>query len=538
MKKFFSLLLVLSMLLCSSAMAALEDINANTELPLVEERVTLTVATLQDADMANWEDTWFWKWASEAMNIDFEVIQIPNEDRSTKLNLMFAADELPDIFYNCNLTTSEIAKYGAGEAQLLPLNDLIEQYAPNIKNFYEVEPEVAAATYYLDGNIYMLPAYKGYSVTEYYSSTRAWINQKWLNNLGLENPTTLEEFYNVLTAFKTQDANGNGDANDEYPLSDTNAKITRLMLNQMGVMTSGTSTLTAAIKDGKALIPANDHDFYLEFLTTMNKFYTEGLIHPDMYTMTTTQQKADVANDIIGAHVASAPHSLNADTYEEWTTILPMATDAEGNTLWVGPNDYVHGQFAISYKCENLEAAIKFADWHFTQIGSVYTWFGPEAGSEDLMGIANGWVYDESIGNLVYEGFDTGLQYTKAYTPGVANGVGVRANNEALQLLYGYDVSKLVGAAKYWRELHDVYLKDSYSAFYPVVYFDEATSERINAITTPLSDYVTVMEAKFVTGEEPLENFDAYYEQLQTLNLGELEGYYLAAYDNYLANLK
>ena len=46
---------------------------------------------------------------------------------------------------------------------------------------------------------------------------RIWMNMKWLENLDLEVPTTSEELKDVLTAFATQDPNGNG-VKDEIPV--------------------------------------------------------------------------------------------------------------------------------------------------------------------------------------------------------------------------------------------------------------------------------------------------------------------------------
>ena len=49
--------------------------------------------------------------------------------------------------------------------------------------------------------------------------TKFWINQTWLDNLGLKAPATLDELYDVLVAFRDQDADGNGDPSDEIPLA-------------------------------------------------------------------------------------------------------------------------------------------------------------------------------------------------------------------------------------------------------------------------------------------------------------------------------
>ena len=68
-----------------------------------------------------------------------------------------------------------------------------------------------------DGNIYSLPNIDGSLHVQY--NMKLWINTQWLDNLGLDMPTTTEEFYEVMKAFKEKDANGNGDPNDEIPLS-------------------------------------------------------------------------------------------------------------------------------------------------------------------------------------------------------------------------------------------------------------------------------------------------------------------------------
>ncbi len=82
-----------------------------------------------------------------------------------------------------------------------------------------------------DGNIYALP-----QVNECYHcmyQQRMWIYKPWLDKLGLKMPTTTDEFYEVLKAFKTKDPNGNGKA-DEIPLSGSiQASSSHLFTTQM-----------------------------------------------------------------------------------------------------------------------------------------------------------------------------------------------------------------------------------------------------------------------------------------------------------------
>lgn len=66
-----------------------------------------------------------------------------------------------------------------------------------------------------DGHIYGLPRLR-VDMTD--RLTRSFVNKVWLENLGLEVPTTIDEYYEFSQHFKNQDANGNGDTNDEIPL--------------------------------------------------------------------------------------------------------------------------------------------------------------------------------------------------------------------------------------------------------------------------------------------------------------------------------
>ena len=66
-----------------------------------------------------------------------------------------------------------------------------------------------------DGKIYGLPKYQRFWPA---TASRQFINQQWLDQLGLSMPTTWDELYEVLVAFKEKDANGNGDPNDEIPM--------------------------------------------------------------------------------------------------------------------------------------------------------------------------------------------------------------------------------------------------------------------------------------------------------------------------------
>ncbi|MGI6689657.1 MAG: extracellular solute-binding protein [Christensenellales bacterium] len=543
MKRYLSIALLICMLVTPIVIAEPSDVAwAPETMPFFDDPHTLSLVTMRNIlSTVPSEEKWFYKWASGAMGLNFEITEVEYTERNEKLNLIFASDDLPDVFYNCDLTANEIALYGAKEQQLIPLNDLIDQYAPNIKAFMEAEPEIAATFYYTDGNIYSLPSFIGYNSYENYTTTRAWINQTWLKNLGLENPTTLDEFYEVLKAFKEKDANGNGDPNDEIPLGENIQNLTLLMLNLMGVMTRSGSTLDPAICKGKAIIPANEKDLYKNFLSIMSKYYAEGLIDQDVFTLTGTQQQANATANIIGLHMQGAPYSLPIADYNDWTTIRPMTSEYNDTLLWPESNPLQIGKFSITHKCEDPEAAIRFADWHFTQQGSLYSFFGPAEGSEDTLGMVGGWYYKDDTESVDFR-YSDGIEKQVDYVAWIGNGshthVGISMNYTALETLLGHKITNQAFAGPaYWRNLMNEYVVPYYSACYPPLYFTLDTSARQIELQTPLNDYITIMEAKFISGEIGIDQFDSYYEELQKMGLGEFASYYESAYAEYLSRM-
>ena len=126
------------------------------------------------------------------------------------MNLLLAAGDMPDIVGG-HLIQQPVNQYGP-EGAFVPLNDLVDEHAPNIKAFWDEQPGPARRrSRPIDGNYYYIP----YLPDGKYG--RAWfIRQDWLDALGLEQPQNVDELYDVLVAFRDQDPNGNG-VKDEIP---------------------------------------------------------------------------------------------------------------------------------------------------------------------------------------------------------------------------------------------------------------------------------------------------------------------------------
>ena len=254
--------------------------------PLTEEKVTFSLLSVHNPEVTDYDDNRFTEWLEEKTNVHIEWQLVSEEEAATELNLILASGDIPEIIFGI-VTPSQEAHYGA-QGLFLPLNDLIEEHAPRLKRIFEVYPAAKAALTAPDGNIYSMPFLEDcYHCT---MSQKLWIYQPWLDTLGLEMPTTTDEFEQVLLAFKEQDPNGNGQA-DEIPLSTTMSeegwqnRLDLFFMNSFiynpGQENPGGPWLI--LRDGR-VTPVYNTPEWKEGLKYLQRLYSQGLIDPQSFT--------------------------------------------------------------------------------------------------------------------------------------------------------------------------------------------------------------------------------------------------------------
>ncbi len=277
--------------------------------PIVKEAVKLQFTAIQHAWSRNWGDMPMFQNYQEKTGIEIEWNMIPQSDQQEKVNIILASADYPDAMFAPGLVgrVTDAAMEGA----IVPLNDLIDQWAPNIRKLFVDHPLVEQVCTLPDGNIYGFMAYDNHS-THQLTNQQMYINEKWLDRLGLEMPTTIDEFYDVLKAFKEQDANGNGDPNDEMPLAfwtGAGGEISQwiTLFGPWGVVD------TQMIENGTVFWGFLD-DGYREGLKYWRKLYRDGLLEMESISQTMNQMKAKSMNSdgvpVLGCSYALAPQFI------------------------------------------------------------------------------------------------------------------------------------------------------------------------------------------------------------------------------------
>lgn len=555
--------LFLALLLTLSAVGALAELDFHdySQFPLCEDgSVTIKVVTIRsDADGIDADKMWFWNWIEYATGVHFEVEQILGSVRDEKLSLLFASGELPDLIYGLGLSTSELVRYGQSEGLLMPLNEYITpEIMPNACAWFEEYPQALAFSTAPDGNVYTLPWLYDMD-TLVGESTRTFMNEVWAKELGYDEvPKTLDKFVEMLYAMKA-------DRPDSIPLGGGMEAFNPMfyLMNAYGYLSQAYGFGEGiAIRDGKAVLPIGDATFK-EVLKLMNQFYKDGIIAEDFFTLDNTKLSAYMADGRLGVY-PWVPYTVNSDPafWSDWCSVEPLTSELNDKQQWLKYNTISIGQWAVSKKSEHGELLARLADFYFSDIGTIYPWYGPMNGTDDCLGMTEGWRIDPETNSRDWPDVDAGkyasdVQYMMQAGCGVGGG-GIGNHSHALGLSdipRGYDRDNIMrwlyGAPieekRVWN-LEDPDDAMRYSmlqhispyeveGFPTIVYYDEDTTYAMNDLKVVIDTYAKAEVAKFIVGERDIEEFDAFVGELEAIGLREYEGYYQAAYESYLSSL-
>lgn len=517
------------------AQGAIERIPKDL-FPLTQEPATLKVFTSGNPIVEDLATNAFTKWYEEktGVKIDFTVAAGAVDDVTQALNLLLASGDYPDVILIPNgvVTTSQLAFYGQ-QGIFLPLNDLIEKVGVETKRIFDIYPQAKTVSTAPDGNIYALP-----TVNQCYHCSLAakmWIYKPWLDKLGLEMPTTTEEFKAVLEAFKTQDPNGNGKA-DEIPLAASPNQWNGNLDVFLGSAFITNPQSHLVLSDGAVDVTYTKPEFR-EALRYIHSLYQEGLIAPASLT-----QDRDGLNLMLNTEevtVGAVPQGWMqelADTvnqegsrFFDYVTVPPLAGPEGHREMSYAGYQATPGTCIITSAAKDPELALRWCD---------------AQGNEEVLLHANYGVQDEDWrwakpGEIGINGKPAWYVRLTPLTAGGQNiiwssGTGVKYNTNDFRLAEAVDPqtpspeSFLYAQSKkiepYAQPIEEVV---------PPLYFSAEQSQELADLEATVDRYVDESIARFINGDLAIENDDAwqnFLSQLEQMGLPRVLEIYQAAY--------
>jgi putative aldouronate transport system substrate-binding protein len=486
-------------------------------MPIVRRSVELTVLTMRWGDMGDsfTKNQWLID-LEKRTNVKIKWQVVSSSDWNEQKSILLAGGKLPDIIMgNQTFNDSDIIN---NMEFFLPLDDLIDQYMPNYKRAMEQVPALRNISTFPDGKIYSLsknlPARPK-------SRNQPIINKKWLDNAGLPVPGTIAELTEALRAFKTKDVNGNGDPNDEYPISFV-GNVHVDMLNPFGITDTNASYMT--VKDGKPFFYPTSPE-YRDAIRWVRGLWVEGLIDPESFTQDYNMlmgKQQNAAAPLVGMAFEWTHDAVFGKWSDQYIAIPPIA--GPGGARYAGGNpdgvfSIMRNEALITSFCKYPEVAARWLDEFYTSEASIQNFWGaigtvitknadgtyelnnPPGGTS-----ADAWYWDQSLRDFgpkfVEPGFDERILLSKT------SGDGLKMETSRIA--------------------------DAYVMYpYPDVIYTTQENDELSTLTTDIINYVLQSQAKWVTQGNIDADWPAYVRQLELMGLNRFIEIRVDAYNRF-----
>lgn len=491
--------------------------------PIVDQQIELTIMAPRRPQVTKpYNEMAIIREITEETNILVNWDLTSDEDWTTRVSLAFASGDYPDAFYGRGAII-DVPRYGMQEKVLPPLNDLIEEFAPNLNKIFQEYPSHKAEVTYPDGNIYAMPQGEiddGLKILQH-----GMIRVDWLDRLGLDVPTTTEELRSVLRAIRDGDANGDGDPDNEIPLS---FLFTHAVMGEypiygfFGVVSGGGWGWTSL--EGGEVVFAPTLDGFKDAIRYMHELYAEGLIDPESFTHDRSVFLAKIRNTGVGYQFGWSPYLITTDRDPTGIveTIPPMRAYDDVDPVW--PSNHVAARpnagLILTTANEYPEATVRWGDWWYEPMNSIRAQKG-----YDIVRVAA----DGSISFAPPEDTPAGLTFGEwelLDTPGV----------NSLHFLTAGMINSFPRAPdfQFKYELQEKNYREYAGPAWPNPIFSEEENEVMQLYDTDINSFVDNRVAEWIVNGTMDDTFEGFMQEVRRLGLDEWLAARNAAYQRFV----
>lgn len=533
MKKTVAVLLSLLMVIGIAGMAQAQE---HKYYGGYDDVIDASVVVYQRGNQGPAENIWWWDFCEAYFGIKFEVTQVTSA--SDFKSVAFASGDMPDVFYQMFMASSQVVEQGEVNGNLIALDEYITpEIMPNLSRIYEKYPEYKTLITAGDGHIYSLGSFNNSNAPWMYF----YINQRWLDDAKLPVPKTLDEFTEVMAAFKARPVTNEGDI--IVPLTGDLNNQSRYLALAFGWTTHAAGYLTSiALKGDEPLFIYADEERFPDFMRLIRDYVAAGYFSSDAFNdqYAGEQSKAQKANDLTGFD----QNLNNAIDPKEWTAAIPLTSKYNPQPQTPRTVNAVNCQsFNISKTCapEKVERLMKWVDWLYNYDNYLMAHWGPSPEEKE-------WHLGLKSGYLAEKNEETGLY---AYTAeevkdGTFTSWGDYCNQRIQGIIGGYlglsydmfgEGTRVVNPQVWNNKVDENILPYLVEPYPDIRFFDADTNARITELATDINAYVNETYVKFVSGEMEIndENLATYFKTLKDLGYEEYVKYFVDYYAAYKA---
>lgn len=493
----------------------------NPTLPLVTKPTTFKVWQQTSADITSavktLDNNEYYKELEKRTGVHIEFIHPTMGQEQASLNLLIASGDFPDIV---QMTMGTVAYPGGmdkaiSDGSFIKLNDLAKKYAPNYLKLANSSADNIKATITDSGNI---AGFYGISPTVQPAWFGNVVRQDWLDELGLKTPVTFDDWHTMLKAFKEK-----------------KGAVAPMMLNYTGFSYSDIFNAGYGVGekfyqvDGKVKFGPLESG-YKEYLTMMNKWFSEGLIDKDFATKhdfvpSTTYTSTGKAGAWTDIYVLLSVDKAKSGSSTYRAVGVPAPVKTAGDSLHLRQLNINVGTTycSVSKSCKDPATAVKWLDYAFSPDGAMLANYGIKDSTYTI----------GSDGKPAFTELIT--KNPAGLTPGQGMAKYVKAPPSG-DMEYHWE-RELTGQPKDNLEAQELWGKNNDGAYnFPTgatLTTDEGTE--FAQITGDINTYISEMNIKFIIGKEPMSNYDQYVSKIKSMNIDKAIKLEQAALDRYNA---
>jgi putative aldouronate transport system substrate-binding protein len=465
--------------------------------------------------VTNLAETPLYTEAMKRTGIEVTWLHPPQGQDDENFNLMIASNELPDLIYRDWNRYPGGPEKALSDGVIIELNDIIENQMPNLWSVYTQNPDWLKAAKTDSGTLYDFPFFRGHEDLMVFFGPQ--MRKDWLDEMGMETPETLAEWDKLLVAFKEA-------GYVEYPLTFTNFRRGR-GINAAGgifIQAFGTTWDFHQTDSGKVRFGPNTNEFK-EFLIFFKDWYDRGLVDPEFFSNERKTFDAKVVNGDaaawnsytgsgIGAYIDS--HRGDDSGYDLIAAKYPVIN--KGDTPFFGQRDtnVRPTGTGITTQARNIDLAAEWSDYPYGEEGHILFNFGIEGENFE-------WVYD-------YPGWE-GKKFGKYNDLMMNNPEGKTLSQMGGLYTRAFYAGPIIQERQYiWQYAHRKQQQDAIMLWaqtdaakhmIPPTTPTPAEAEDKATIMSEINTYRDEMVVKFITGQEPIENFGAFQARLKQMGI-------------------
>ncbi len=469
----------------------------------------------------------------EKSNVHIDWTAISSDQWGDKIGLAMANyKSLTDFVWNAGFSDSDLLRY-ADQGIIIELEDLIDECMPNLKKVFDEYPEYRTMCEDEDGHIWALPWIEQLgsekTAIQTVGNNMSYINKKWLDFLGLEVPTTIDEFEETMKAFKENESK----LQEEFGIEGSIIPISCIVNdNDLNILINGFGDGIGDVDMGNHIAVTDDlevictatTDGFRAGLEWLHKLYDEGLIDPECFTQDWSTYVAKGKSHRYG--VCFTWDVANIDNITDYVPFSPLEADVRSVTPQNGSftSGFDRGRCVITAVCEDPELLCAWMDLMYDPFQSPQNNWGTY-GEDDEFDI---FVLGEN------ENGEPMLQHAPL---GDASPVEVREAEcvsgplAILDEYYGVYVT-CPDDAQYrldWiEEYYTPYMNNKY--VYPKVLMSADDTEELTYIQPDLISYINSSKSAFIRDGVTDDSWEEYLEKVEDYGVED----YLAIYQKYL----